>query len=137
MAQPGISYEHILGGIEHGLQGISLEPFQLDEGDRTLSLQATPTLKEFGNLTSAKLNEPKAFRGLSKSLKDSGRLQLGAEKCILLDIPAAALAINEADIANRDLEGRTARSLQLADLTWRRGEYLRSLLWGQVEVGLG
>jgi hypothetical protein len=54
---------------------------------------------------------------LSKSLKDSGRLQLGAEKCLLLDIPAAALAINEADIANRDLEGRTARSLQLADLT--------------------
>ena len=130
MDQTAICYEHILRAVGQGLESLSLETFELEVADDVFSVQGTPSQKEYGHSSMAKLNAFKeAFLNICQTLKQPPP---AATPAGTVPRPSHSLQIQftQADIDELELEGRALRSdWERSPLSHSLSQILRTVGW--------
>jgi hypothetical protein len=122
--------QHILRAIGQGLEALSLEAFDLEVANNTFSIQGTPTSKEFGHPTVAKLSAfKKAFLGICHTAKTPAPSATMAGK-----VPGSSrllrLQFTQADINKLERDGQALRSdWERSPLSHGLPQVLRTVGW--------
>jgi hypothetical protein len=130
MDQTAICYEHILRAVGQGLESLSLETFELEVADDVFSVQGTPSQKEYGHSSMAKLNPFKeAFLNICQTLRQPPP---AATPAGTVPRPSHSLQMQftQADIDELELEGRALRSdWERSPLSHSLSQILRTVGW--------